>query len=93
MCLTNYIKMYLGLTRAISVLIKMYPYLTKTGSVGTKMSDFVLDFNVWCFFVSPELSSGRDLVIQMSVRRVPSAVRRPWFFVRSISREPYDLPR
>ena len=27
-------------------------------------------------FVSPELSSGRDLVIQMSVRRVPSAVRR-----------------
>ena len=25
-------------------------------------------------FVSPELSSGRDLVIQMSVRRVPSAV-------------------
>ena len=26
-------------------------------------------------FVSPELSSGRDLVIQMSVRRVPSAVR------------------
>ena len=50
-------------------------------------------------FVSPELSSGRDLVIQMSVRRAPcavrrppSAVRRPWFFVRSISREPYDLP-
>ena len=29
------------------------------------------------FFVSPELSSGRDLVIQMSVRRVPCAVRRP----------------
>ena len=28
-------------------------------------------------FVSPELSSGRDLVIQMSVRRAPSAVRRP----------------
>ena len=30
-----------------------------------------------CFkliFVSPELSSGRDLVIQMSVRRAPSAV-------------------
>ena len=26
------------------------------------------------FFVSPELSSGRDLVIQMSVRRPPSAV-------------------
>ena len=25
------------------------------------------------FFVSPELSSGRDLVIQMSVRRPPSA--------------------
>ena len=25
-------------------------------------------------FVSPELSSGRDLVIQMSVRRAPSAV-------------------
>ena len=50
-------------------------------------------------FVSPELSSGRDLVIQMSVRRAlsavrrpPSAVRRPWFFVRSISRDPYDLP-
>ena len=43
-------------------------------------------------FVSPELSSGRDLVIQMSVRRPPSAVRRPWFFVRSISGEPYDLP-
>ena len=37
--------------------------------------DFCLDF---CFiFVSPELSSGRDLVIQMSVRRVPSAVRCP----------------
>ena len=29
---------------------------------------------LFCFFVSPELSSGRDLVIQMSVRRVPSAV-------------------
>ena len=31
---------------------------------------------VFCkiLFVSPELSSGRDLVIQMSVRRVPSAV-------------------
>ena len=29
------------------------------------------------FFVSPELSSGRDLVIQMSVRRPASAVRRP----------------
>ena len=43
-------------------------------------------------FVSPELSSGRDLVIQMSVRRATSAVRRPWFFVRNISREPYDLP-
>ena len=42
--------------------------------------------------VSPELSSGRDLVIQMSVRRAASAVRRPWFFVRSISQEPYDLP-
>ena len=28
-------------------------------------------------FVSPELSSGRDLVIQMSVRRATSAVRRP----------------
>ena len=28
-------------------------------------------------FVSPELSSGRDLVIQMSVRRAASAVRRP----------------
>ena len=27
-------------------------------------------------FVSPELSSGRDLVIQMSVRRAASAVRR-----------------
>ena len=26
------------------------------------------------FIVSPELSSGRDLVIQMSVRRAPSAV-------------------
>ena len=25
-------------------------------------------------------SSGRDLVIQMSVRRAPCAVRRPWFF-------------
>ena len=37
-------------------------------------------------FVSPELSSGRDLVIQMSVRRAASAVRHPWFFVRSISR-------
>ena len=24
-------------------------------------------------------SSGRDLVIRMSVRRAPSAVRRPWF--------------
>ena len=31
-------------------------------------------------FVSPELSSGRDLVIQMSVRRAGSAVRRPCFF-------------
>ena len=30
--------------------------------------------HVWNFIVSPELSSGRDLVIQMSVRRVPSAV-------------------
>ena len=29
------------------------------------------------FFVSPELSSGRDLVIQMSVRRATSAVCRP----------------
>ena len=47
--------------------------------------------NFW-FFVSPEFSSGRDLVIQISVQRVPSAIRRPWFFVRSISREPYDLP-
>ena len=47
---------------------------------------------IWFVFVSPELSSGRDLVIQMSVRRAASAVRRPWFFVRSISREPYDLP-
>ena len=28
-------------------------------------------------FVSPELSSGRDLVIQMSVRRVACGVRRP----------------
>ena len=28
----------------------------------------------------------------MSVRRPASAVRRPWFFVRSISREPYNLP-
>ena len=28
-------------------------------------------------FVSPELSSGRDLVIHMSVRRAASAVRRP----------------
>ena len=33
------------------------------------------------FFVSPELSSGRDLVIQMSVRRAASAVHG--FFVRS----------
>ena len=32
-------------------------------------------------FVSPELSSGRDLVIQMSVRRAGSAVRRPCFFL------------
>ena len=30
--------------------------------------------------VSFELSSGRDLVIQMSVRRAGSAVRRPCFF-------------
>ena len=28
-------------------------------------------------FVSPELSSGRDLVIQMSVRRAACAVRHP----------------
>ena len=27
-------------------------------------------------FVSPELSSGRDLAIQMSVRRAPCGVRR-----------------
>ena len=55
-------------------------------------------FVLFCFvFVSPELSLGRDLVIQMSVRRAmcavhrsPSAVRV--FFVRSKSREPYDLP-
>ena len=32
-------------------------------------------------FVSPELSSGRDLVIQMSVRRAPSAVRQLPFAV------------
>ena len=32
-------------------------------------------------FVSLELSSGRDLVIQMSVRRAGSAVRRPCFFL------------
>ena len=32
-------------------------------------------------FVSPELSSGRDLVIQLSVRRAPSAVCRPCFFL------------
>ena len=32
-------------------------------------------------FVSPELSSGRDLVIQMSVRRAGPAVRRPCFFL------------
>ena len=44
------------------------------------------------FFVSPELSSGRDLVIQMSVRRAVCGVRRPLFFGRSISREPYNLP-
>ena len=31
-----------------------------------------------------------NVVIQMSVRRAPSAVHG--FFVRSISREPYDLP-
>ena len=68
---------------------------------GSRMGHSV-KFSLWCvtllintifrFFVSPELSSGRDLVIQMSARRPPSAVRRPWFFVRSISREPYDLP-
>ena len=34
-------------------------------------------YNWLIFIVSPELSSGRDLVIQMSVRRVPSAVCRP----------------
>ena len=28
-----------------------------------------------CVVVSPELSSGRDLVIQISVRRLPSTVR------------------
>ena len=33
-------------------------------------------------FVSPELSSGRDLVIQMSVRRAPSAVCCPLSVVR-----------
>ena len=33
------------------------------------------DFSGGAFFVSPELSSGRDLVIQMPVRRPPSAVR------------------
>ena len=32
-------------------------------------------------FVSPELSSGRDLVIQMYVQRAASAVRRPCFFL------------
>ena len=53
---------------------------------------FFLFFFFLFFVVSPELSSGRDLVIQMCVRRVPSAVRCPWFFVRSISREPYGLP-
>ena len=43
-------------------------------------------------FVLPELSSGRNLVIQMSVRRSSSATAPPEFFVRSISREPYALP-
>ena len=45
-------------------------------------------------FVSPELSSGRDLVIQMSVRRAPCAVRRPLsvvFCPEHISGTVYDL--
>ena len=34
---------------------------------------------IMSIFVSPELSSGRDLVIQMSVRRVPSAIFFPYY--------------
>ena len=36
-----------------------------------------LRFTTLAVFVSPELSSGRDLVIQMSVRRAVCGVRRP----------------
>ena len=35
-------------------------------------------------FVSPELSSGRDLVIQMSVRRPPSMVFCPEHILGSV---------
>ena len=58
----------------------------------TKYACFSLFIAFHCFFsffrfvVSPELSSGRDLVIQMSVRRAACGVRRaacgvrrPWF--------------
>ena len=66
---------------------KIWKYNNSSSSVMAKWREGQIPL-----FVSPELSSGRDLVIQMSVRRVASAVRRPWFFVRSISQNPYDLP-
>ena len=42
----------------------------------TQNADFLIKWQKKkkTLFVSPELSSGRDLVIQMSVQRVPSAV-------------------
>ena len=59
-------------------------YFEYLSFVPQKTANFTLGFCDFCklepysnIFVSPELSSGRDLVIQMSVRRVPSAVRRP----------------
>ena len=82
----QYVKMR-HMTTPVSVLQAMLARIVKQVRISRSV------------FVSPELSSGRDLVIQMSVRRAPSAVRRlpsavcrPWFFVRSISQDPYDLP-
>ena len=59
------------LLRDISVQLRK----TQTYFGKTKFSsNFPLKFSVFVIFVSPELSSGRNLVIQMLVRRAASAV-------------------
>ena len=86
--------MYLFIYLLIYLVIYIFIYLFIYLFVYLFIYAFMHLFMHLCIFVSPELSSGRDLVIQClcSVRRVACGVRRPWFFVRSISRDPYDLP-